>query len=99
MKLIIATLLLFLSGCYAGTYSDSDYSPATRTVYNPQTGDTEIYGNIGSGRYMNYNTGEIYAPVGDNERPTYLNYESGEMYWPVGDNMYQDSGGNIYYVH
>lgn len=100
MKLIIAILLLFLSGCYAGSYSsNSDSFPQTRSVYNPQTGDVDIYGNVGGGSYMNYDTGEIYAPVDRRENPTYLNYETGEMYWPIGDNMYQDAQGDVYFVH
>lgn len=96
-------MLLFLLGCSGSyDYETSNSAPPIRTVYNPKTGDTDTFGRIENSdnpSYMNYDTGEIYAPVNRNERPTYLNYDTGEMYWPVGNHMYQNSQGDVFFVH
>ena len=102
MKIIIVLLLLFLSGCYTGGYSAHRAYPRTQTVYNPQTGNLEFFGATGNPQnpsYLNYNTGEIYAPMNRDARPPYINYSTGEIYQPLGDYMYQDSKGNVYFVH
>lgn len=102
MKILIALLFLFLSGCYAGSYMGHRDHPQFQTVYNPKTGNIEVFGATGNPdnpSYLDYNTGQIYAPMNSNPRPPYMNYSTGEIYQPLGDYMYQDSRGNVYFVH